>query len=229
MRLVLADDHVLVLDALQSFLKGIDPGMEVLRATSFGGAMELVASSGDVDLAILDVNMPGMNGLEGLSAMRRRYPDLPIVLLSGQTNPQEVRSALALGAAGFIPKELSGEAMIKALQLVLAGDTYIPAMALAAAADIDPAASRSQADGTTPLDRLTPREQQVLALVCEGHSNKSIAREMGLQQATVGYHLGGIFRKLDVSTRTQAATLAMKLGFRSGQAASSSRKPKRNS
>jgi len=219
MRLVLADDHVLVLDALQSFLTGIDPNIEVLRATSFDGALKLVAPPKDIDLAMLDVNMPGMNGLEGLSVIHRRFPDLPVVLLSGQTNPpHEVRSALALGAAGFIPKELSGEAMIKALQLVLTGDTYVPAMALVETESEEPNAKTTELDGaTTPLDGLTPRERQVLALVCEGHSNKSIAREMGLQQATVGYHLGGIFRKLGVSTRTQAATLAMKLGFRSGQ------------
>jgi DNA-binding NarL/FixJ family response regulator len=205
---------VLVLDALQAFLKEIDPSIEVLQATNFADAMKLASDADHPDLAMLDVNMPGMNGLEGLGIMKRRFPDLPVVLLSGQTNPHEIRSALARGAAGFIPKELSGEAMIKALQLVLTGETYVPAIALGEGPGPSEACGDPTPDQASPLGALTPRERQVLALVCEGHSNKSIAREMGLQQATVGYHLGGIFRKLDVSTRTQAATLAMKLGFR---------------
>ena len=217
MQLVLADDHVLVLDALHSFLKEIDPGVDVRRAMTFGGAVKLVAEAKDLDLAILDVNMPGMNGLEGLNVMKGRFPDLPIVLLSGQTNPEEIRRALSLGAAGFIPKELNGDAMIKALQLVLAGEIYVPSIALAEGT-VRSEISRAQAtDEVGPLDLLTPRERQVLAFVCDGHTNKSIAREMGLQQATVGYHLGGVFRKLNVASRTQAATLAMKFGFRGGK------------
>ncbi len=216
MKLVLADDHVLVLDALCAFLREIEPEIEVSRAKNFSEAVKLVAENSAVDLAILDVNMPGMNGLEGLSVMKRRFPDLPIVLLSGQSNPDQIRRSLSLGAAGFIPKELSGEAMIKALQLVLAGEIYVPAIALGGDSARSQNRHSMRAEDANPLDSLTPRERQVLALICDGRTNKRIAREIGLKQATVGYHLGGIYRKLDVSSRTQAATLAMKLGFGQG-------------
>jgi two-component system nitrate/nitrite response regulator NarL len=103
--------------------------------------------------------------------------------------------------------------MIKALQLVLSGEVYVPAIALGVDMLGLEVRSTWPDEQAEPLDDLTPRERQVLALVCDGHSNKSIAREMGLQQATVGYHLGGVFRKMNVSSRTQAATLAMTLGF----------------
>ncbi len=192
MRLVLADDHVLVLDALNSYLKEIDPSVDVRQATSFGEAAKLVAQARDLDLVILDVNMPGMNGLEGLSVMKRRFPDVPVVLLSGQSTSWDIRRALAHGAAGFVPKNLSGDAMFKALQLVLAGEIYVPATALQ---NDTPRQKSSHTGASSLLDTLTQREHQVLTLVCEGYANKGIAREMGVQLSTVGFHLGGECRQ----------------------------------
>jgi DNA-binding NarL/FixJ family response regulator len=124
MRLVLADDHVLFLDALQAYLKELEPLVEVITATNFSQALQYVTRSATLDLVLLDVNMPGMNGLEGLKLMKQRFPDLPVVLLSGYAGARQIREAMSCGAAGFIPKDLPGEALVRALELVLAGGRY---------------------------------------------------------------------------------------------------------
>jgi DNA-binding NarL/FixJ family response regulator len=108
MRLVLADDHVLFLDALQAYLKELEPLVEVITATNFSQALQYVTRSATLDLVLLDVNMPGMNGLEGLKLMKQRFPDLPVVLLSGYAGARQIREAMSCGAAGFIPKDLPG-------------------------------------------------------------------------------------------------------------------------
>jgi DNA-binding NarL/FixJ family response regulator len=213
MRIILADDHVLVLDALQAYLKVLQPGIEVLRAIDFDQAIELASRSADVDLVVLDFNMPGMGGLEGLRVMQRRHPDLPVVLLSGYATSELVREALNLGAAGFIPKDLAGPAMIKALELVLSGETYVPAMALSADGDRQDATGAGRFAPGNPLSGLTSRELDVLRRVIQGETNKAIARELGLKAVTVAFHLKNVFRKLRVSTRTEAATRAIELGL----------------
>ncbi len=135
MHVVLADHQKLIADALATYLEKLRPNFDVSTARDFGGALKLV-SEADTDLAILDMDMPGMNGLEGLKVMRARHPDVLVVMLSGDAEAHQVREALDLGAAGFIQKHQSGQVMLGALKLVLSGGTCVPAMALPETADI---------------------------------------------------------------------------------------------
>ncbi len=213
MHLVLADDHQLVLDALRAYISKLRPETRLDEATNFDQAVEKVSASDSVDLVILDLNMPGMNGLDGLDVMKERFPHLPVVLLSGATDAAMVREALKRGANGFIPKELSGQAMLRALELVMSGEAFIPAMVLSDQGVAGKEGVNRSFGEENPLAKLTRRERQVLSLLIEGQSNKEIARKLGLQEITVAFHLKGLFRKLNASTRTEVVVAAVRAGW----------------
>lgn len=213
MHLVLADDHQLVLDALRAYITKLKPDTRIDEATNFDQALEQVLAADTIDLIILDLNMPGMNGLVGLDVMKERVPHLPVVLLSGVTDAAMVREALKRGAAGFIPKELSGQAMLRALDLVMSGEAFIPALVLSdQGSGGRDGVNRSFSD-ENPLGQLTRRERQVLSLLIEGQSNKEIARQLGLKEITVAFHLKGLFRKLSASNRTEVVVAAVRSGW----------------
>lgn len=216
MHIVLADDHKLVVDALKMYLTKLRPELEVTQAGNFEEALKQVSESTDLDLVILDMNMPGMNGLEGLRVMRARYPDVPIVMMSGVANSEQVREALDCGAVGFIPKALSGSVMLGALELVLSGGTYVPTMALYAGSAGKSAGTdiaEQQFDADNPLTSLTRRQREVLSLLIQGHSNKKIARQCGVTPNTAAFHVKGVMRKLGASNRTEAVTAAIRHGW----------------
>ena len=213
MRIILADDHRLVLEALENYFKQIQPDIEIIAETDFDGAFASVNASDWVDLVVLDINMPGMNGLGGLEAMREAFPGLPVVLISGETTIETVNRAIELGAAGFIPKDLGGSAAIKALELILSGEVYVPAKLMASSAIKKADDQSSPAQEGAALASLTPREREVMGLLIEGKSNKEIARDLGLKDITAAFHLKGVFRKLEVSNRTEAVITAIRLGW----------------
>ena len=214
--MVVADDHPMVLDALEGYLKRIGPDIVVERAQDFDRAVDCAGKFEKLDLVILDVKMPGMNGLEGLDVMKTRFPGVPVVLMSGYNDVRLIRKAMARGAAGFLPKDLSGQAMQKALELILSGEAYVPLTAFSEDPD-DSSGIRSAHNNSfapsSPLARLTRRELQILTLLCEGSTNKSIARDLAVKGETVAFHLRGVFRKLGVARRTEAAMIAMSLGL----------------
>ena len=214
MRILLADDHRLVRDGIRFFLVRLASDVTIIEAETFDEALSLATESGDFDLIILDLAMPGMNGLTGLEVMRTRFPDVPVVILSGSYHRSDVLNALERGAHGYIPKTLSGKAMLNALQLVISGERYVPSIIFA---ESHPGQSMGRNGGTlapdSPLQRLTPRERDVLALLSKGMSNKEIARDLELQEVTVKVHLKGVFRKLGAANRTQAVKIAMQLGW----------------
>ena len=217
MHAVLADDQKLVADTLVLYLGKLRPDIEVSKAGNFGDALKLVSESADIDLVILDLDMPGMNGLEGLKTMRARHPDVPIVMLSGVAKPHHVREALNLGAAGFLSKHLSGEVMLGALELILSGGTYVPTMALAESAEAAPAETpraRNEITAESPLDRLTRREREVLSLLSRGYTNKAIAKEFGVAADTAAFHVKGVVRKLGARNRTDAVVTALRCGWK---------------
>ncbi len=218
MYMVIADDHPIVLDALQAYLKRIGPDIFVERARDFDQAVNCAGKFEKLDLVILDIHMPGMNGLEGLEVMKTRFPGVPVVLMSADDDARLIREAIARGAAGFLPKNLSGQAMLKALELVLCGETYVPLTALSEHPDdffgVWSAHNNSFVK-SSPLARLTRRELQVLTLLCGGNTNKSIARALAIKDVTVSFHLRGVFRKLGVARRAKAVMLAKSLGLAS--------------
>ncbi|MGF1610315.1 MAG: response regulator [Kiloniellales bacterium] len=224
MHLVVADDHRLVLDALKLYLTKLRSDIMVSEATSLDEALRKLEAADDVDLVLLDLQMPGMNGLEGLATMKRRFPTLPVVMLSGVADAAQVRAALDQGAAGFIPKGLSGRTMLKALELVLSGEVFVPSMA-PDEADREQSGQGSAGQGgraspppggfppDNPLSQLTPRESEVLGLLVKGFPNKEIARALGLKDSTAAFYLKNVFKKIEVSSRTEAVIKALKLGW----------------
>jgi len=159
--------------------------------------------------------MPGMNGVEGIRIMGEKHPQLPVVILSGQAGAEQVREVLKAGARGFIPKDLGGKGMLRALELVLSGEIFVPALALEKGIEEvkGGAGTNTEFSSENPLSSLTPRERQVLALLIEGQSNKAIADRLGLKPITAAFHVRGIFRKLNVANRTEAVITAIKLGW----------------
>jgi DNA-binding NarL/FixJ family response regulator len=205
MRVILADDHVMIREGLRPFVERIATETQVLEAGNLPDVLELL--KGDpVDLVILDLKMPGMNGFQGLVALRQAYPHVRCVMLSAMADRDHVLEAIRLGADGFIPKQLSGAAMVSALQLVLSGERFIPAMLVDGPHGGDSARSPNQS-ASELINRLTPRERDILRLLREGHPNKVIANHLDVSEVTVKSHLGNVFRKLGVQNRLQAMKL----------------------
>lgn len=216
MRVLVADDHQLVIDALERYLTRIDPDVEVIRASRFEETLDNVRESPGFDLIILDLYLPDMTGLEGLTFLHSQWPEIPIVMISGIASRREIMDALERGAAGFILKDLSSTMIIKALELVLSGERYIPSVLLDGGNLIKkkPGYSGKVTRDTGSLfGKLTRRECEVLALLLDGYSNKEIARNIGVKEITAAFHLRGVFKKLGVSNRTQAAAKALREGW----------------
>ena len=216
MRVLLADDHDLVRDAIKTYIETLDPGATVETAATLDEALEIAECLHPYDLILLDWRMPGMNDGEGLRKMIRARPDVPVAVLSGSAHRQTILTALDCGAASFIPKTLTGRRLMGVLSLVISGETYVPVSAVtddAPAADGEPpAGGRSDASKAADLG-LTQRESEVLAKLRAGLSNKEIARALGLQEVTVKLHMRGLFRKLRAKNRTQVVRTALDLGL----------------
>lgn len=193
MRLLLADDHQLVRDTIAMFLRA-EGFAEVVSVKSLDEAMAAVRSHDPFDVILLDYNMPGMNGLTGLSDMIRASNGCPVGLLSGEASSKVVLDALEAGAAGFVPKSLGARAMISALHLMASGEVFVPY-------------GLTRKPEPKVADGLTERETEVLAGLSFGKANKEIARDLGLQEVTVKLHVKTLCRKLNARNRTQAAMI----------------------
>lgn len=207
LKILVVDDHALVREGLRQVLKGLQNDVEVLEAPHCARAFELAALHPDLDLVLLDYHLPDMDGLTALKVFGQRHPELPIFMLSGSVNPQVMRQVLAQGAAGFITKSSMSEELMSALRQVLTGDVYMPPELLMApgAGNLEP--------------QLTPRQEDVLYLLLDGHSNKEISHTLQLSDETVKNHVTAILRGFGVQTRTQAVLAAARYGYKSGRAA----------
>lgn len=193
----------MIREGLRPFVERIAAGTQVLEAGTFPEVVELLKGE-QVDLVILDLKMPGMNGYQGLVTLRRDFPATRVVMLSAMADREHVLEAIRLGADGFIPKHLSGAAMVSALQLVLSGERFIPAILVDASHN---AGGGMGHQASELISRLTPRERDILRLLREGHPNKVIANRLDVSEVTVKSHLGNVFRKLGVQNRLQAMKL----------------------
>ncbi|MFM2042234.1 MAG: glycerol metabolism activator AgmR [Pseudomonadota bacterium] len=203
MRLLIADDHDLVRDALASHLERVLPGAVVLGAGSVDEALTALAGEGAaghrVELLLLDLRMPGMNGLDGLGRLRAAHPDCKVALMSGEAGPGDVRGALALGCVGFLPKTLPAGDLVAAIHRMIEGERFVP---------------EGATDSAEPeTGGFTRREREVLDYLFKGLSNKEIARALDLEEVTVKLHVRGLCRKLGAKNRTQAAMRAVELGL----------------
>ena len=205
MNILLVDDHPLFLEGLRHVLQQLDDSLSIQSCGSCEEALTLVED--DFDLVLLDINLPGMSGLDGLQQIRHRLPATPLVVMSASEDRNKVLRAIELGAKGFIPKSSTPDVIINALQLVLSGGVYLPMAVLETVNSSQ--AKTSTADGQS----LTPRQVAVLKLLAEGHSNKTIANRLTMAENTVRVHVSAILRFLDVSNRTEAGLAAMRMGL----------------
>jgi DNA-binding NarL/FixJ family response regulator len=218
MKILVADDHALIREALKHVLRELDSDAIVLEASDCDGVRRLAADHADLDLLLLDLKFPGAGGLTVLTELRRDHPTLPIVILSAIEDANTMREVLARGAMGFIPKSSSNQVMLSALRLVFSGGRYIPPEMLSGSATtgevMDFGADASPLLPSAAGLGLTERQQQVLALMAQGNSNKLICRELGLAEATVKIHVTAILRALKVTSRAQAIVAVNRLGLR---------------
>jgi DNA-binding NarL/FixJ family response regulator len=208
-RILIADDHPLYREALASvFERGGD--IETAGAVdSFDAALAAVAD-GDVALALLDLGMPGMDGVSGITRLRQRHPETRVAVISGSLDAARIREVLAAGACGYLPKTFEPHMILAAVRLMLSGAIYVPPDALAEAATAD---SGRAAGGSAGGGNLTPRELEVLRMLTKGSANKEIARAIGVAEVTVKLHTRRILEKLGVRNRAAAAALAVSRGL----------------
>jgi DNA-binding NarL/FixJ family response regulator len=216
MHVLVIDDHALIREALRGVLKDLDPDATVLEASGYRQAARLLEAHPDLGLILLDLNLPDHDGFAVLVEFRERYPATSIVMLSAFNDHDNVVKALNLGALGFIPKSAERTVMLGALNLVLAGGTYIPSDVLdrqdATVADRGSAVAPPATVAPAGL-ALTRRQADVLAHLMQGLSNKAICRKLGLAERTVKNSITAIFKALQVSNRTEAVIKAGKLGW----------------
>lgn len=209
MKVLLADDHALFREGVRLVLENlVDGPLHVVEASDFVQALAALRAEADVDVGLVDLNMPGMDGFSGIEALKRTAPDLHLVVVSGSQDPQDIRRALAAGAQGYITKASGSAAMLEAIRVVLSGEMF-----LSPGLDVPEAGGGALGNAEEIKRVLTPRQRDVLAMLRQGKSNKEIARDLNLAEITVKLHVTAILRALDVENRTQAAILAGRMGL----------------
>jgi DNA-binding NarL/FixJ family response regulator len=204
LRILVADDHPLfraaVVHSLQAF---IADGGALFEASSFASLVGAVTEQAELDLVLLDLNMPGAQGFSSLVYLRGERPALPVIVISSNDHPRTVSRAQAFGAAGFVPKSAPVAVLQHALRQVMDGGEWFP----------QDKATRNAADAqlAEKLAQLTPQQFRVLMCIADGLLNKQIAHELGLAENTVKVHITAILRKLDCNSRTQAAVMVKAL------------------
>jgi DNA-binding NarL/FixJ family response regulator len=228
MKILVVDDHPMMADALRQALLSLERQAEVVCVGDLASALSATAGEAGFDLALLDLGLPDCSGPDGLARLREERPYLPVVVVSGASDPETIVSALDLGAMGFIPKTSSRDVLLNAVRLVASGGIYVPMEALRERLARQPASGvpsaapagrsvppASASTGVTPADLgLTPRQADVLSLLLKGLPNKLIARKLDIAENTVKVHVSAVLQALNVSTRTQALLAATRLGLR---------------
>lgn len=202
MRILIADDHDLLRDTLVLFLEN-EGGIETVAVGTLAEAVARIEADANYDLILLDFNMPGMNGLDGLRSTLKIGEGQRVALISGEATKQIAEDALEAGAAGFIPKSLPAKSLVNAVKFMAMGEQYAP---------IDFMTAEEEAPPNPLAEKLTERELQVLKGLTEGKSNKEIARDLDIQEPTVKLHMKTLYRKVGASNRTQAALIAREAG-----------------
>ncbi len=212
MKILVCDDHAIFRDGLRTVLADIESDVELLEAAEATAALATAEAEPDLDLVLLDLEMPGMDGQTGLRRFRSEHPTLPVVIVSASDDATRMRAAIDAGASGYIPKSSGRQELLAALRLVLAGGVYVPREALGApaqgAAEIAAARRRERAQN------LTERQIEVLSLIARGLTNREICGVLSIAEGTVKAHVGAIFEALEVTNRTEAAVAARELDLK---------------
>lgn len=211
MKILLADDHPLMREGVRHVLMRLENNVEIIDAHDYPSLFSQSELHADMDLALVDLNMPGFTGIKGISRFRLRFPDIPLVVLSASESHHDIQRVLDAGALGYIPKATPQAIMLSALQLVLAGGVYVPSLLI----EPTPGLHASDASAFAALRHtgLTMRQVEVLRLLLRGSTNKGIARSLDLAEGTVKLHIASILRTLGVSTRTEAILAVQRMGL----------------
>jgi DNA-binding NarL/FixJ family response regulator len=205
--ILIVDDHPLFVEALEQVIRNTFADAAITKAVSIETARAAIEARGPFDLVLLDLSMPGTQGLEGVIELRTRYPKLPIVVVSALQDARIVHDVLQCGAAGFISKSTRGADLGRALQQVLDGSVVVPD-------DYRPPQSGTpSSELAARIAALTPQQARVLQMLRQGLLNKQIAYDLGVGETTVKAHVSEILRKLKVNSRTQAVIEAAKIDF----------------
>ncbi|BFM49049.1 response regulator transcription factor [Marinomonas sp. THO17] len=205
--LVIADDHPLFRSALSSALQKEMPNLHIVEANDLDSTMSCLEQASELDLLLLDLNMPGSGDLYGLIRIRKAYPDVPVAIISGSEDSALVAKVIEAGALGFISKTSEPSTYVEAINAILDGDIWLPE-AIQQAVKNQP---KSDLTMQKRVAELTPQQYKVLCYLHEGLLNKQIAYELAISEATVKAHITAIFRKLEINNRTQAVLVASDL------------------
>lgn len=214
LKILIADDHSLVREGLKIALRGLPAQSIPIEAASAAEVVAAMSAHPDIDLVVLDLQMPDVHDLDLLTELCNIHPDIPVVVVSATEDCRIMQRAIEHGAAGFIPKSVANGVLVSAMQLVLSGGVYIPSELFGTGDLESPVGTGVPASGA-PIQRdtFTSRQLDVLELMAGGHSNKSIANQLGLSEHTIKIHISAILRILDVNNRTEAAIACRKLGL----------------
>ena len=215
-QVLIADDHPLFREAIARVIDDGFPGSTLLEASDLDAALAVAGRHDDLDLVLLDLNLPGMQGLGGLVRLRNLFPTLPAVIVSAEEEKRVILQTITYGAVGFITKSTPRKQMIQALEQVLAGSIYLPADIIRAgsgAGEESTAARREPEDLSDVLATLTRKQLQVFERMSRGDSNKVIAYQLNIAESTVKAHVSAILRKLGATNRVQAILSAGDIDF----------------
>ncbi len=225
MKVLLVEDHELFRDGVTMILESLDATIDVIWRDTVSGVRELYKEESDLDLVLLDYNLPDGNGIECLKDILAKEPNTPTIILSAEQDAELIQRALAAGAKGFITKTSPSKVILSAIRLVLSGGVYIPPELLAPQQNTSPLSVPPSIYTSSPKEgprqeytsikhhQLTARQTNVLAEVVKGLANKEIARELNMSPSTVKVHVAAILREFDVKNRTQAVSYARKNGL----------------
>lgn len=206
LKILIADDHTLFRESLSLMLARLDDREPtIIQANDGEHAIRLARQHSDLDMILMDIDMPGISGLSSIKVLREIVPDAPIIMISADEGYRQISRAIDQGARGFIPKTTSADVMLSALRLVLNGGIYLPEQLLAA--------YQNHGSDSGNEKQLTPRQMEILRLLQKGEQNKNIAHQLNLSESTVKVHVRSIFTALDAKNRSQAVNHAIEKGI----------------
>ncbi len=205
MKVLIADEHALFRDGLGHLIEELDGAATILQAGSFSQTLKILDGERKFDLIIVDPDMHDVSWNDGMKILCAKADGARLVVVSASENVHNIRESLELGAGGYITKRAETKILSNALKLVLDGGTYIPPVMLGHNSDNLAAGGKGKT--------LTNRQSQVLGLVAQGMSNKQIAYEIGVSEATVKLHINALLKAIGAANRTQAVIIAQKTGL----------------
>lgn len=224
MKILIADDHALIRSGLRNELAALGEAVDFAEAWDYASLRSMLERHRDLDLALVDLTMPGMQGVASIAAVRADFPTVPLIVISGIDAPAQVHAVLRTGASGYIPKSALAQVMLQAIRLVLAGGQYLPPEVMRGdgGGETEPSRPSRSANprggDAAPLNLLSPRQREVFELLAQGLSNKMIARELDISEGTVKSHVATIFDVLNVHNRVAAVAEARALAAGGGAA-----------